>query len=257
VELLPIVRAFNNLLDRLSAERQRQQAFVDGVAHELRTPITLIGGYAQRLHRQTPAPLPEPVLRIEAEAARMGRLVADLLDIAREDAGRLELRHEPLDLDDALLEAYERLEPLAAGRLLLHSPLDGQEPLGRGDRERLQQCLTNLVENALKYTPAATPIELFSSREGDRLIAHVRDHGPGIPLAERERIFERFARASSQSSGSGLGLAMVRLLMERMGGGVRVREAPGGGADFQLLLPLADQPAAASSLSMKPTPRTV
>ncbi len=242
-ELLPIVEAFNGLLDRLSAERQRQQAFVDGVAHELRTPITLISGYAQSLRRQfsqagaLPAPLPEPVLRIESEAARMGRLVGALLDIAREDAGQLELKQEPLDLDEALLEAYERLEPLAAGRLVLHSPLEGVEPVGRGDRERLQQCLTNLVENALKYTPVATPIDLFSSTTPSEVIAHVCDRGPGVPPDDRQRIFERFVRASSEASGSGIGLSVVKLLMERMGGSVRVGDGPEGGADFQLVLP--------------------
>jgi signal transduction histidine kinase len=254
-ELRPIVSAFNALLGRLAASWERQRIFVDGVAHELRTPITLIRGYSESLQRQAAGGVAAG--RIAAEARRMGRLVSDLLDIARDDAGRLELSGDRLDLDDALLEAFERLQPLAAGRLKLQAPPETESVFASGDPDRVQQCLTNLVENALKYTPAGTLIELFSSREGDHLIAHVRDHGPGIPPAERERIFERFARGSSQSSGSGLGLAMVRLLMERMGGGVRVREAPGGGADFQLLLPLADQPAAAPSLSMKPTPRTV
>jgi signal transduction histidine kinase len=201
-ELKPIVTSFNALLGRLAGSWERQRIFVDGVAHELRTPITLISGQAQSLQRQADASASigpaarQPLRLIVSEAQRMGRLVSDLLDIARDDAGRL------------------------------------------------QQCLTNLVENALKYTPEATPIELFSSRQGDQLIAHVRDHGPGISLAEKERIFARFARGASQSSvsGSGIGLSMVRLLMEKMGGGVRVADTPGGGADFQLLLRLADQP---------------
>lgn len=240
-ELMPIVAAFNSLLDRLSAARQRQQAFVDGVAHELRTPITLISGYAQSLRRQADAGSSldagslAPLRRIEAEGARMGRLVADLLDIAREDAGRLELRRSVFDVDDALLEAFERLTPLAGGRLVLHPPPDDSSQ-AMGDAERLEQCLTNLVENALKYTPAGSPIELFRSSTSTKVIAHVRDHGPGVALADRERIFERFVRSSAAASGSGIGLAMVRLLMERMGGQVRVSDAPGGGAEFWLVL---------------------
>ncbi len=241
-ELMPIVAAFNGLLDRLAAGRQRQQSFVDGVAHELRTPITLISGYAQSLERAADAAGRisaqglEPLRRIVVEADRMGRLVSDLLDLAREDGGRLELQNTSLDLDDALLEAYERLEPLARGRLRIVLPGDGEPPLGHGDRQRMQQCLTNLIENALKYTPAGSQIELFSSSTPQHVIAHVRDHGPGVPEWERKRIFQRFVRGSAAASGSGLGLSIVQLLMERMGGAVEVVEASGGGAEFRLQL---------------------
>jgi hypothetical protein len=246
-ELRPIVASFNGLLDRLAASWERQRLFVDGVAHELRTPITLIRGYGESLQRQAAAAGGlqaadlAPLRQIEAEGERMGRLVADLLDIAREDAGRLELRAECFDLDEALLLAFERLQPLAPGRLRLEAPQEGEPALAHGDPERLQQCLTNLVENALRYSPAGSPVELFSSRTAAGLIAHVRDHGTGVPPGERERIFGRFERGSAAGpgGGSGLGLAVVRLLMERMGGSVRVNDAPGGGADFQLLLPVA------------------
>jgi signal transduction histidine kinase len=107
------------------------------------------------------------------------------------------------------------------------------------DAERLQQCFGNLVENALKYAPAAGPIELFLSSQADHHLLHVRDHGPGVPPSEREAIFERFVRGATASdqSGSGIGLAVVRLLLERMGGTARVSATPGGGADFQLILP--------------------
>jgi signal transduction histidine kinase len=96
------------------------------------------------------------------------------------------------------------------------------------------------VENALNYAPASGPIELFVSTEAGHHLLHVRDHGPGVPAGEREAIFERFVRgvSSSQHSGSGIGLAVVRLLLERMGGSARVVAAPGGGADFQLILPV-------------------
>ena len=112
-----------------------------------------------------------------------------------------------------------------------------------GDPERLQECLAALIENALHYSPTPLPVSLAADQQGDSLVLHVCDQGPGVEAGEREAIFERFARGSasinSSNRGSGIGLAMVRLLMEAMGGSVQVAEAPGGGADFQLHLPLS------------------
>jgi signal transduction histidine kinase len=138
----------------------------------------------------------------------------------------------------------------------LQAPEADADLLVCADADRLGQCITNLVENALKYAPAPTAVELAVERRGDTVVLHVRDHGPGVPLDEREEIFQLFRRGAAapraSTSGSGIGLAMVRLLMERMGGAVEVADATGGGADFQLLLP-----ASAPCLSTKPTPRTV
>ncbi|MCU0530441.1 MAG: ATP-binding protein, partial [Cyanobium sp. Prado107] len=158
----------------------------------------------------------------------------------------LELQAQPLDAGDVLLAAYERLEPIAAGRLRLQAP-DAEADLGvRADPERLGQCLTNLVENALRYAPAPTPVELAVERREGSVVLRVRDHGPGVAPEEREGIFRLFRRGSAAPlasvSGSGIGLAMVRLLMDRMGGSVQVADAPGGGADFQLLLPALPRP---------------
>jgi len=248
-ELRPIANAFNALQRRLVASWQQQRTFIDGVAHELRTPLTLISGNAQRLERLLAeaapgadrGPLRQAGSAIHTEADRMARLVRDLLDLARRDSGRLELQALPLDAGEVLLTAYERLEPLAAGRLRLQAPDAGADLGVRADPERLGQCLTNLVENALRYAPAPTPVELAVERRGDSVVLRVRDHGPGVAPEEREGIFQLFRRGSAAPlasvSGSGIGLAMVRLLMERMGGSVEVADAPGGGADFQLLLP--------------------
>jgi signal transduction histidine kinase len=248
-ELRPIAHAFNALQRRLGASREEQRTFIDGVAHELRTPLTLISGNAQRLERllaaedsrADAAPLRQAGQAIHAEADRMTRLVRDLLDLARRDGDRLELQVVALDAADALLAAYERLEGLAAGRLQLQAPDAHADLQVRADPERLSQCLTNLVENALKYAPAPTPVELAVERRGDSVVLHVRDHGPGVAPGEREVVFELFRRGSAAPlaavSGSGIGLALVRLLMERMGGTAQVADAPGGGADFQLQLP--------------------
>ncbi len=143
---------------RLAVSWERQRTFVDGVAHELRTPITLISGHTQRLLRQQQAsPLAPSLLLIRQEADRMGSLVSDLLDLARRDSGRLVLRRRPIVGDDALLELYERMAPKAAGRLQLDpgSPSAPEPPIGMGDPDRLQQCLTTLVDNALQYRASA------------------------------------------------------------------------------------------------------
>ena len=149
----------------------------------------------------------------------MGTLVSDLLDLARKDSGRLHLRCRPLHADDVLLELHERLAVQAAGRL--------------------QQCLTALVVNALLYSDGPVILTASSGPAGE-LVLHVIDRGPGVLPAEREAIFRRFVRGSaglaSPHRGSGIGLSVVRLLIEAMGGRVQVADAPGGGADFQVLL---------------------
>ena len=250
-ELQPIALAFNDLQQRLTVSWERQRSFVDGVAHELRTPITLISGHAQRLLRQPGLEASAPSLRlIEQEAQRMGSLVSDLLDLARQDSGRLQLRRRPILADEALVQAYERLASSSGWRLHLDTPA-AELPVAMGDPERLQQCLAALIENALHYSPTPLPVTLAADQQGDSLVLHVRDQGPGVDPSERDAIFGRFARGSAainaNSRGSGIGLAVVRLLMEAMGGSVVVAEAPGGGADFQLHLPLVRPLAVASA----------
>lgn len=244
-ELRAIAATFNAMQERLTASWERQRTFVDGVAHELRTPITLISGHAQSLQRQnTVASLAPSLALITTEAQRMGAMVSDMLDLARKDAGRLHLRRQAIDAEDVLLDTFERLSARAEGRLRLQPPSeDTALPLAAGDPERLAQCLVVLIENALNYSPAPLPVRLSAEARGEVVILHVTDRGPGVPLEERELIFERFSRggAAVNTRGSGIGLAVVQLLMEAMGGRVLVTDAPEGGADFQLHLPLYDE----------------
>jgi two-component system OmpR family sensor kinase len=248
-ELAGIAQAFNDLLDRLAASWERQRAFVNGVSHELRTPITLVGGYAARLRRRGAHLAPqerEQLLLIEEEAGRMGRLVSDLLDIARSDAGQLSLRRELFALPQACRQVVGRLAPMAEGRLQLAvgeegGNGDGDPALVLGDRERFEQCLANLVENALKYSPPGSPVLIRWDRAGTQARVHVCDRGPGVPQADRERLLQRFQRGRQTGDipGSGIGLAVVQTLMQAMGGAVTIGEAPRGGADFCLTLPMA------------------
>ena len=246
-ELQPIATAFNSLLDRLSSSWAHHKAFVNAVSHELRTPITLIGGYANRLQRRVANLSPDQVEQlalIREESLRMGRLVSDLLEIARNDSGTLKVAQEPLDAAVVLVEAYQRLSGSLRGRLRCHDPV---QPISAiGDSDRLIQSLSNLIENASKYAPPDEPIELSLSCTADQVIFHVRDYGPGVPAAERQLIFERFVRGRDASAGphagSGIGLAVVQSLMQAMGGEVGVEDAPGGGADFQLRVPLVPSP---------------
>ena len=256
IELHPIAGAFNDLLDRLAEAWEHQRTFVNGVSHELRTPITLISGYSRRLLRRVDALSTDQRQQLQLvadEAESMGRLVNDLLEIARDDAGRLQLECHELDPAALLADLQTRLQPASAGRLRLDPPSSADCAAVCADPERLSQCLTNLVENALKYSPASQPIQLALSREGDQVVFHVRDHGSGVPTTERERIFGRFVRGSgsADTSGHGIGLAVVKTLMERMGGSVRVADAPGGGADFQLRLPAVSSPAVSARPSLR------
>jgi two-component system OmpR family sensor kinase len=240
-ELQPMAASFNDLLERMASSWEHQRTFVNAVSHELRTPITLILGYIGRLQRRAANLEPrqqEQLAQVHGEAARMGRLVSDLLEIAREDAGRLEVRQEPTDAWQALEAVHQRLLPQLGSRLQLAPRPAAVDLEVLGDGERLEQCLTNLIENAVKYAPPATPIELAAEVSGEQVILHVRDHGPGVPVTDRRRIFRRFERGSQTANqpGSGIGLAVVATLMQRMGGTARVEDAAGGGADFQLSL---------------------
>ena len=241
-ELQPIVEAFNQLQSRLAEAWQRERRFVDGVAHELRTPITVISGHAQSLQGELPEASQAKLALIAAEAERLGELVTVMLDLARSDAGRLTLELEFLDSELVVLDAYERLQSLAPDRLRLAPPLQVEIPRIRADAERLQQCLAALVDNALAYSGGAVQFAVSASVES--VILHIRDQGPGIPEAERGQVLHRFVRGSTSigTRGSGIGLATVNLLMEAMQGELLIGDALGGGADMQLRFMLSDRP---------------
>ena len=241
-ELAPIALAFNDLLDRLSASWERQRGFADGVSHELRTPISLIRNYASSLRRRSQGLSEQQVEQlalIEEEAGRMGRLVADLLALTRIEANRMLMPFEPFDVGQAIERVAERLRSRCSGRLrICPGATQSSRTFALGEPARFEQCLVNLIENAQKYDRDGGPIQLRLDASLDRVVVHVIDSGPGVPDHEKQLIFERFGRGRNTSgiTGSGVGLAVVRALMEAMGGSVSVADASQGGADFQLRL---------------------
>jgi len=232
------------------ASEQRTRRFAADASHELRTPLASIRGFAE-LYRQGAVREPEDVARtmgrIEDESRRMGTLVEDLLLLARLDEQR-PARTDPVDLavlaGDASHDA-RGLAPDRTVRLVGLSPGHGPEPtVVIGDDNRLRQVIANLVGNAVRHTPAGTPIEVAVGVAEGLAVLEVRDHGPGLPAEHAVKVFERFyrvdaSRARTQGGGSGLGLSIVTAVVTAHGGRVGVTQTPGGGATFRVELPLA------------------
>ena len=244
VEVLKLGRTYNALLERLSMSWSQQRQFVSAVSHELRTPLTIVQGYLNRTVKRGDN-LTEAQVRglrtAEEESIRMRRLMDDLLDLSRGDSGRLSIQNEPVHLADQLEQVADMARSTLERPLELQLPTDPDErdSIAQADPGRLRQVLLDLIENADKYSPADRPIQLVMHLgEGVHCI-DVIDQGIGIPEAELNKVFERFHRASNapERTGSGLGLSVVKLLVEGMGGTIGVRSRLGEGSCFTVSLP--------------------
>jgi signal transduction histidine kinase len=235
----------------LVGERARlqdlQNTFVSIVSHELQTPVAIIKGYAGTLRRPdsswSPAVVQGVAAAIEAECDRLSRLITDLLDLARIQAGRVAMTFGPVDLADLLTEVVEANRARAPERQILLEDVSGV-PVVHGDYDKLRMALNNLVENGMKYSPPGGTITLGGSRDAQQALLWVRDQGVGVPLEERERIFERFhrvdTRLSRETPGVGMGLYICRVIVEAHRGQVWVEsEGAGRGSTFFICLPLA------------------
>ena len=257
-ELKGIVEAYNRLADRLQHAWSQQHLFISAISHELLTPMALITTSSRRLLRRSQnldTSERELVASIQAESGRVDRLVRDLLDLARGDSGKLSIRDEPFQPREVLQQLTHDIQALPWGcRVHIDDHLPASTTTdaiwARGDQERFRQCVLNVLENAVKYSPADSPIQLAVQLNDQALLVQVIDQGPGIPAAERERVFEPFYRtadAKRGATGSGVGLAVVRLLIERMNGSVSVVDGPRPGGCFQFSLPLLSQPPSQAS----------
>ncbi len=232
-----------NELEALRGQEAQRERFVSTVAHDLRTPLTGLSGYLDLIADgkvDDPAIEREFIERSRLIVDSMGDLVGDLLEISRLDAGSLALDLRPFSVAEVAGRALAALAPLALERGTdLASDLPSRMRAAIGDRREVQRIITNLLGNALKFTPPRGHVELAGSFDGSFAIVAVRDDGPGIAVEERERIFERFYRVDSQAAigGTGLGLAIARDLARAMDGELAVASVPDSGSSFVLVLP--------------------
>lgn len=238
-ELNRLSQTINHMLARLDNIFQAQVRLSADISHELRTPLTIIRGNVNTLHRETTP----PEERVEAFAAinssldRMTRLVSDLLLLSQADAG-MALNKQPLDLDGVILEVFQEAHALSADVQLKLGHAD--QASVSGDADRLKQLLINLIDNAIKHTPAGGCVTLAVYAETDQVRVSVADTGAGISPEDLPHVFDRFYRAKGQNrKGSGLGLAIARWIAEAHGGTLTVESQPGLGSTFTLRLPLA------------------
>jgi PAS domain S-box-containing protein len=223
---------------------QRKDAFISTASHELRTPLTALKLQAAVLHRQLAkqgVPASAPALAgMDVQLNTIARLVEELLDVSKIQAGRLEYAQERVDLDALLREIADTMQQTHPSHtILVHGAV--QTSL-LGDRDRLAQVFTNLLSNAIKYSPEAQTVEMELSASPETVTIRVRDHGLGIPREQRDRIFERFYRASGPQQraipGLGMGLYIVAEIVKRHGGTISVDSEVGKGSSFTVTLPL-------------------
>lgn len=260
-EVAAVASAFNRMAADLAArqaqlaeaDRARRQLLAD-VSHELMTPLTAIRGYAETLTLPQFQPATgegrRAVKVIEEEGERIERLVQDLLDLARFEAGGMSLSFDNVDVDEIFERVIERHARTAGEKAVTMTVAAHEEDIRMvGDPHRLEQAVQNLASNALRHTPPGGAITLAAARERDTVRLTVTDNGVGIPETHLPHVFDRFYKAdqsrsqlgrhsgSAAAAGSGLGLSIVRAIVERHGGTVSVRSRPGVETVFEIVLP--------------------
>jgi two-component system, OmpR family, sensor kinase len=260
-EVGSLARTFNTMASDLEsraraleeADRVRRQLLAD-VSHELMTPLTAIRGYAETLGMPN-VPMDDAARErylgvVLQETNRMEAIIGDLLDLARLEGGGDSMTPEAVPVSHLFGRVRDRHEPVVRERgITLDCEIADEVPAIQGDEGRLEQALQNIAANAIRHTPRGGTVTLRAAADGPRVRITVQDTGPGIPPEHLPRVFDRFYKVdaarsgTSVPSGSGLGLSIVRAIVERHGGAVRATNAPGGGAIFELSLPAARRPA--------------
>lgn len=244
-ELGQLAAVFNALLGRLQDAFERQRRFMADASHELRTPVSIIGGEAElALAREgrDAGELRAALTTIGEEAERLARIVADLFLLARADAGEQPVVREELYLADLAADAARAVRTLAARKgITVTVDADGDLPF-RGDEGLLRRLVLNLLDNAIKYTPAGGQVTVTAAARDGHSVLEVADTGPGIPAEARAHIFDRFfrvERGSGASAGAGLGLSIARWIAEAHGGRLELTRSDEGGSTFTVTLPVS------------------
>jgi signal transduction histidine kinase len=236
-------------LDRLKSD------FVANVSHELRTPLTAIKGAVDLVLREVAGPLTEKQIhyltRVRSNTQHLAGLINDLLDLSKIEEGKIELQAERVSLGGLIHEVMETLKPIAAEKLIALEVTLEPSMLVWADRDKVTQVLTNLLGNAIKFTPPHGRVMVSSMiQDKDWMQVSVSDTGPGISSNERERIFDKFYQVSSNGEvkpkGTGLGLAISKGLVELHGGKIWVESNPGSGSQIHFTLPIANSAAKAN-----------
>jgi two-component system, OmpR family, sensor kinase len=254
-EVTALARTFNTMAADLdtraqqlaASDRVRRQLLAD-VSHELMTPLSAIRGYVETLGMPN-VPIDDATRQrylgiVEQETHKLEAIIGDLLDLARLEGGGDTLRIDAVAVEDLFRRVVDRHQPVLRDRdIALAVQVDPDTPRIRGDAARLEQALQNVAANAIRHTPSGGSIKLHAAQDGDSVCIRVRDTGPGIPTEHLPRVFDRFYKVdvsragTAVPSGSGLGLSIVRAIIERHGGSVLASNAPEGGAVFEIRLP--------------------
>ncbi len=240
-EVRAVAEAFNDMSAQVQAANQAQQDFLANVSHDLKTPLTSIQGYSQAI---IDGAAPDPVVAakiIHEEAGRLNRMVVELTDLARLQAGRLSMRWSPVEIGQLTAAIAERLKIMARDKQIALQVDTHPMPEITGDGDRLAQVLTNLISNAIKYTPAGGHIWVSTRTANGGVQVIVRDDGVGIPADELPRVFERFYqvdKARGPQRGTGLGLAIAAEIVQAHGGKLTAAsDGENRGSTFVLWLP--------------------
>jgi two-component system, sensor histidine kinase and response regulator len=232
--------------EKLQEHDRLKSAFVSIVSHELRTPMAAIKGYVENMLEGMPGPLTEKqtyyLTRVLHNVERLTRMLDDLLDLSRIEAGRVELNVGPVLLQELIVEVVEGFQSIARRKLItLHAYADKTLPVIRADRDKLHQIFTNLLQNAIKCTRNGGEVELNAKVRDDAVLVCVSDNGIGIHPDELEKIFDTFYRGrgvSEDARGAGLGLAITKRFVELHGGRIWVESSLSEGSQFYLTIPI-------------------
>jgi signal transduction histidine kinase len=239
-EVGALARAFNKMAAELAETDRVRRDIVANVSHELRTPITALQAALENLVDGVEPPDPETLRTMLAQVERLGRLVKQLLDLSRLESGALPLERSRFDVGPVLEHAV-REQQLHAPEVDVSVVVETPGLTADGDPERVHQVVANLLENAVRYSPRGGRVEVHARRAPDGVTIEVLDEGPGIPDAERGRVFERFYRAdsarASSDGGAGLGLAIAQWIVDLHGGEIRPEPRQPRGCRMVVSLP--------------------